>query len=518
MKSLSQLDNNIADFIESTFTKFADKPAFSCLGQTLSFAQIEQKSKALACYLQQHPDLSPGDRIVVQLPNLIQYPIAAYAVFRAGMVLVNTNPLYTPREMLHQFNDSGAKAVIILEDLLPKVTEIKAQTSLKLVITTKATDLLTQDLANAPEDCQAFNKILADFADKQLLPRPSNAFTDTSVLQYTGGTTGVSKGACLSHKNLLSNATQTFLRLQDGINKGEETFICPLPLYHIYALMVSTFIYFGRGCLSVLIPNPRDMDAFIAAMKPFKPTGMAGLNTLFVGLCNHPEFKEVDLSQLKLTISGGTALTTSAAELWFEHTGCTISEGYGLSETSPVLCLNQPGKEQIGTVGQPVEDTEIQLWDEDGNQVEEGEVVARGPQVMNGYWNMDEETDKVMQNGFFKTGDIGRFMPDGSLKIVDRLKDMIIVSGFNVYPNEIEDVLTQHDDVLEAAVIGEEDDKTGEKVCAYITLKQEASIDDISMYCKANLTGYKVPKKIVVMEELPKSTVGKILRRELRCA
>ena len=508
--------NDVADLIEDSLVKFAHRPAFSCLGQTLSFAEIDAKSKALAGWLQQQENLSPGDRIVIQLPNLNQYPIAAYAALRAGLVVVNTNPLYTPREMQHQFKDSGAKAIILLTDLLPKLTEIQANTDIELVVTTGAADLLTGDLT-APSGCVSFNQILSDNANGVLAPRPTITLDDNAVLQYTGGTTGVSKGACLTHRSIMANAEQTRVVLKEGCTEGEEIFICPLPLYHIYAFSVNMLVFATSGNLNILIPNPRDMDAFVQAIKPFKFTGFAGINTLFVGLCMHPEFKALDFSALKITISGGTALTSSAVNMWKETTGCSISEGYGLSETSPVVCFNTPGQERIGTVGKPVADTEVQLWDEDDQIVEEGQIVVRGPQVMAGYWNMPEETAKaISKDGFFKTGDVGVRLEDGTIKIVDRLKDMIIVSGFNVYPNEIEDVLSQHEAILEAAVIGEPDDKTGEKVCAYITVKSQVSESDIKAHCKVLLTPYKIPKKIVFMQELPKSSVGKLLRRELR--
>ncbi|WNC74247.1 AMP-binding protein [Thalassotalea psychrophila] len=509
--------SNIADLIEHSLVKFADKPAYSCFGQTLTYADIDAKSKALAVWLQQQPNLHVGDRIVIQLPNINQYPIAAYAAIRAGLVIVNTNPLYTTREMQHQFKDSGAKAIILLQDLLPKLNDVKAKTDIEYVITTAATDLLTKNLEVAPSGCFSFNQIVNNTELTELAPRTANSIKDTCVLQYTGGTTGVSKGACLSHENLMSNAVQTFSRLGASCQEQQEIFIAPLPLYHIYAFTINLMMLFNRGNLNVLIPNPRDLNAFVEAMKPFKFTGISGINTLFVGLCHNPEFKTLDFSTLKLTVSGGTALTSSAVNVWKEVTGCSISEGYGLSETSPVLCLNEPGKEVLGSVGKPVDATEIQLWDENDQVAEQGQIVARGPQVMSGYWNMAEETAKVLtKDGFFKTGDVGVRLENGEIKIVDRLKDMIIVSGFNVYPNEIEDVLTTHPKVLEAAVIGEEDDKTGEKVCAYITLTEQVCETEITQHCKSLLTAYKVPRKVVFMDELPKSTVGKILRRELR--
>jgi long-chain acyl-CoA synthetase len=508
---------HLADFIEDSLVKYAPNPAFSCMGQTMTFAQIDEKSKALACWFQQNEDLQAGDRVVIQLPNIIQYPIAAYAAIRAGLVVVNTNPLYTPREMEHQFKDSGAKAIVILQDLLPNLDKIKAKTGIMYVITTSATDLLTQTLDDAPSGCESFNQIIANNIGKSLQPRSQSTLDDLSVLQYTGGTTGVSKGACLSHKNLISNSLQTLKRIENSCLPGKEIFICPLPLYHIYAFTVNMLTFFNQGNLNVLIPNPRDLTAFINAMKPYKFTGFSGINTLFVGLCQLPEFKSLDFSELKLTISGGTALTTAAVTVWDDVTGCSISEGYGLSETGPVLCLNEPGQEVIGTVGKPLDNTEIELWDVDDKITDVGQIVARGPQVMSGYWNMPEETALVLTpDKFFKTGDVGTRLPNGCIQIVDRLKDLIIVSGFNVYPNEIEEVLSMHASVIEAAVVGKKDEKTGERVCAYITVSQDITKQEIVDFCKEQLTAYKVPKEIIVMAELPKSTVGKILRRELR--
>lgn len=511
---------NLATSIEQSLKNYADKPAYSCLGQTFSFAEIDQKSQALAYWLQQQPGLEQGDRIVIQLPNLTQFPIAAFAALRAGLVIVNTNPLYTTREMLHQFNDSGAKAIIILEDLLPKLNEIIDETQINTVICTKVTDLLTQAIGETPDNTTCLNQIIAENMNKPLEPRKSLSEDDICVLQYTGGTTGVSKGASLSHKNLLSNSEQIFQRLSNSINDGEEIVVAPLPLYHIYAFMLNLILFVQHGGMSILIPNPRDMDGFIKEISKHKFTTMSGLNTIFVGLCHNETFRNLDFSSYKLTISGGTALTSNAIELWKEVTNCSISEGYGLSETSPVLCLNEPGNEVYGSVGKPVFDTEIQLWDDNDEECDHGQIVARGPQVMQGYWNMPEQTDEVIKNGFFKTGDVGIRLENGEIKIVDRLKDMILVSGFNVYPNEIEDVLTQHPSILEAAVIGEPCEKSGEKVCAYITLTGDNVLDsaDVVAHCKKLLTGYKVPHKVVFMDELPKSTVGKILRRELRTA
>jgi long-chain acyl-CoA synthetase len=420
--------------------------------------------------------------------------------------------------MQHQFSDSGAKVLVILEDMLPKLTDIIANTQLQHVITTAITDFLAPSAAKDPR----YISLSAAITAGMTLPQPtaSAGLDDLAILQYTGGTTGVSKGAMLTHRSVLTNMLQVGERLGEHCQEAKETFICPLPLYHIYAFMVNMFLFFGKGNHSVLIANPRDIPAFVEAMKAHKMTGFAGLNTLFVGLSNYPPFTELDFSSLHLTLSGGTALTQQAADDWMRVTGCTITEGYGLSETSPVVSLNQPQGEILGTVGKPVIDTEVEIWDASGVPVadgEEGELVVRGPQVMQGYWNMPEETAKAISpSGFFKTGDIAIKQADGVLKIVDRLKDMIIVSGFNVYPNEVEGVLVQHPAVLEAAVVGAADAVSGERVHAYITVREPITSEDVIAFCKTQLTGYKVPKIITVLEELPKSSVGKVLRRELK--
>lgn len=513
---------SLADFIEDSLKKHSKSPAYSALGQTLSFAEIERKSRALAVWLQQYSGLNAGDRVIIQLPNLIQYPIAAYAILRAGMIIVNTNPLYTNREMLHQFNDSSAKAIIILSDLVPKLDAIIDETQIEQVIVTSAADLLTNDISYRHDSYKGLNKILQLDTPFILKPRSKSSADDVCVLQYTGGTTGVSKGACLSNKNIISAATQVITCLGSHIKPTEEVLACPLPLYHIYAFTVNIAAFFSQGNLSILIPNPKDLDAFVDALSPYKITGIAGINTLFVSLCQHDKFTALDFSALKTTISGGSTLTSTAMDIWKSTTGCTITEGYGLSESAGIVCINQPGNEHLGTVGPPTLGTEIQLWDKNNQQVSDdqsGEIAVRGPQIFKGYWNMPKESDDtISKHGFFKTGDIGIRLSDGCIKIIDRLKDMIIVSGFNVYPNEIEEVLTSHESIIEAAVIGEADEKTGEKVCAYITVNEPAMYDkaNIIKFCRENLTAYKIPKKITLMQQLPKSTVGKILRRELR--
>ncbi|WP_299599361.1 AMP-binding protein [uncultured Microbulbifer sp.] len=517
-RELSQRSANLADYIGRCLKRFHDKPAYHCLGQTLTFGEIEEKSLHLARWLQHHCGLEAGDRIAIQLPNITQYPIAAYAALRAGLVVVNTNPLYTPREMQHQFSDSGAKALVILADFVDKFEEIKSSTQIEHVLVTGPADLLGKAVP-APAGYYGFVDALERGSLCGDLVESTATREDIAVLQYTGGTTGVAKGASLTHANLLANTDQMLQRILQRGNEGEEIFVCPLPLYHIYAFTVNMLTFFGMGSLNVLIPNPRDIDGFVKMIAPFRFTGLAGLNTLFVGLCRHPEFKQLDFSALKMTFSGGTALTSSAAELWHQVTGCAVTEGWGLSETSPVICLNEFDREEIGTVGPVLENTEVQVWDEQGNPVsqgESGELVVRGPQVMQGYWNRPEATAEVMRDGFFRTGDVGLIQDNGNIRIVDRLKDMIIVSGFNVYPNEVEDVLCRHPQVIEAAVIGVPSEQTGEAVCAHLVVDGEINEQEVIDFCRTQLTAYKVPKQIVIQSELPKSTVGKILRRELR--
>lgn len=511
--------HSLADYIEETFQKYAPRPCYSALGQTKTFAEMDNLSARFANYLLNHTSLKPGDRIAIQLPNLIQHPIAVYGALRAGLIVVNTNPLYTPSEMQHQFNDSGSTALVILSDLLPKYQAIANHVNIITVIVTTPTQLLDNKPDNSV-DYPCYAEIFAQVSDPRLAGRPAGSLHDACILQYTGGTTGVSKGAQLSHLNVLSNSIQTLNRLGGTFVEGEELVVCPLPLYHIYAFTVCMMTFFAKGALVLLIPNPRDMNSFVQTLKPHKFTAFAGINTLFMGLCQHPEFGQLDFSKLHLTMSGGTALTGSAAQLWQQTTGCSVTEGYGLSETAPVLAFNIPGEEVIGSVGLPLDHTDIQMLDENDQAVadgEEGQIAAKGPQVMRGYWQRDDETAKVMTaTGYFKTGDIGVRLPNGCIKIVDRLKDMIIVSGFNVYPNEVEDVLCRHPNVLEAAVVGKPDDHSQERVCAYITVSGEVSSAELSAHCREFLTAYKIPKEFHVIDELPKSTVGKILRRELR--
>jgi long-chain acyl-CoA synthetase len=507
-------------FVEACRT-YASQPAFNCLGQDLTFAELEQKTRDFAAWLLSDGGLQAGDRLAVQLPNLIQYPVVAWGAIRAGVILVNTNPLYTERELVHQFNDSGAKKLVVLADLLPLVEKVIPQTGVEQVIVTNALDMIQPQPApdSSIASLVSLPEVLAAGADKAL-PDVSLSMDSTLVLQYTGGTTGVAKGAVLTHANFFACAKQVE-RAADIWEEGKEIFIAPLPIYHVYGFNTYLMGMIFRGGMSVLIPNPRDLDAMMTAMKPYRFTGFAGINTLFVSMLNHPMIGDVDFSALKLTISGGSALMMDVAKKWEQKTGCRISEGYGLSETAATVSFNRPGFQQVGTIGEPIPCTQVKIVDAEGEEVsegEEGELLARGPQIMRGYWNRPEATaEAIDEQGWFKTGDIAVRQPDGYLKIVDRKKDMIIVSGFNVYPNEIEDIASSHDGVLECAAVGVDDEKSGEAVKLFVVkANPDLTADNLRDHCRQQLTAYKVPKHIEFLEELPKSNVGKILRRELR--
>lgn len=528
---------SVIDVLDEACKKFADLPAFTSVGRTITYAELKQKADAFTAYLQQHTDLQPGDRIAVQLPNVVQFPVVVFGAMQAGLVVVNTNPLYTPKELEHQFNDAGVKAVVVFANMAANVEKVLPSTTIKHVIVTEIADFhspIKRLLINSvvkylkkmvPEyhlpQAQSLNKALALGAQHTPeIAKPKR--TDLAVLQYTGGTTGVAKGAMLTHANLIANMHQLKNRLDYLLKDGQEIFIAPLPLYHIYAFLIHAMTLVEYGAHSILIPNPRDLPNFVKELKKWRFTGFIGLNTLFSGLCNRDDFKEVDFSALKLTASGGMPLTHAAAERWLDITGCNVSEGYGLTETSPVVAFNPIGQEQIGTIGLAVDCTEVKIIDEDGQEVplgEPGMLCVKGPQVMRGYWQREQATQEVMTpDGFLITGDIATQQADGYLSIVDRAKDLIIVSGFNVYPTEVEDVITQHPSVLEAAAIGVEDEKTGEAVKVFLVLKADATLDEKAMhdFCKQNLAAYKVPKQYEVRQELPKTNVGKILRRALR--
>ncbi|MBT9570344.1 long-chain-fatty-acid--CoA ligase FadD2 [Pseudomonas umsongensis] len=535
---------SVIEVFERSCKKFADRPAFSNMGVTLTYAELERYSAAFAGYLQSHTDLMPGDRIAVQMPNVLQYPIAVFGALRAGLIVVNTNPLYTAREMRHQFKDSGARALVYLNMFGAKVQEVLPDTDIQYLIEAKMGDLMptakgwlvntlvskVKKMVPAYSLPQAISFKSALHQGKGKSIKPLNAgLKDIAVLQYTGGTTGLAKGAMLTHGNLVANMQQARACLSqfaaDGqalLREGQEVMIAPLPLYHIYAFTANCMCMMVTGNHNVLITNPRDIGGFIKELKNWRFSALLGLNTLFVALMDHPDFKTLDFSSLKLTNSGGTALVKATAERWEQLTGCRITEGYGLTETSPVACTNPYGDQsRIGTVGLPVPGTTLKVINDEGVEQplgERGELCIKGPQIMKGYWQKPEATNEVLDaEGWFKSGDIAVIDPDGFVRIVDRKKDMIIVSGFNVYPNEIEDVVMAHPKVANCAVIGVPDERSGEAVKLFVVAREAGvSLEELKAYCKENFTAYKVPKHIVLRESLPMTPVGKILRRELR--
>ena len=529
--------SSIIDLLEKCIKKYESQIAFECLGTSLTFQQLDHESTGFAAYLQQVCKLPTGTRIALQMPNLLQYPVAMLGALRAGMIVVNVNPLYTAREMKHQLEDSGAEAIVILANFAHNLVKIRAELPLKHVIVTQIGDMLgglkggvvnlvvkyvknmvpAYDLPGAV----TFKETLKLGKQATLQP-PTVGQQDVAFLQYTGGTTGVAKGAVLTHANLLANMGQISACMKVRLNEREETMITALPLYHIYALTVNCLSMLEIGAKNVLITNPRDMKGFIKELKKHPFTVITGVNTLYNALLHHPDFKTIDFSHLKVASAGGMAVQKFVAEQWKAATGVAIAEGYGLTETSPVLTTNHTdGTERIGTIGLPVPNTQILIADDEGKEVpigEPGEIYAKGPQIMREYWNRPEETSQVFtDDGWFKTGDVGVMNEDGFIKIVDRKKEMINVSGFNVYPNEIEDVVASHDKVLEVGAIGVPNERSTEVVKIFV-VKKDASLtaDELLAYCKENMTPYKVPKFIEFTDELPKSNVGKILRRMLR--
>ena len=526
---------SVTDVFLEACGKYGQKPAYSCMGQSLSFADMDRLTANFAAYLQNHTDLEVGDRIAIQLPNVLQFPIAAFGAMRAGMVVVNTNPLYTAREMEHQFNDSGAKALLILANMANLAEEVVPKTGIKHVLVTELADMhpfakrllintvvkRVKKLVPAYSLPQAVSFRDALAKGQNLTPTPvATNLDDTAVLQYTGGTTGVSKGAQLLHQNLVANMMQVRLATESVLDGDSEVVISPLPLYHIYAFTL-TLVMCDLGHEVVLIPNPRDIPGFVKEMSKHKFSSFAGLNTLFVALCNNKEFAELDFSYLKHTMSGGMALTQSAADMWRNVTGCEVMEGYGLTETAPVVSINPYEDIRIGTIGKVVQGTEVKVIGEDGTDLgfdQEGELCVKGPQVMAGYWQRPEATADVLDDeGWFKTGDVAILAEDGFIRLVDRIKDMIIVSGFNVYPNEIDDIGSQHPGIVECAAVGIPNEVTGETVKLFVVKADPAlTEDEVIAHCRENLTPYKVPKEIEFRDELPKTNVGKILRRALR--
>ena len=528
---------NVQAVLKQSCERFANKPAFSNLGKTITYGELYELSGAFAAWLQLHTDLQPGDRIAVQLPNVLQYPVAVFGAMRAGLIVVNTNPLYTVREMEHQFNDSGAKALVCLANMAHLAEKVVPKTQVKHVIVTEVADLLpplkrllinsvikyvkkmvpAYHLPNAIK----FNDVLSK-GRGQAVKEASPANSDVAVLQYTGGTTGVAKGAMLTHRNLIANMLQCKALMGSNLHEGCEILITPLPLYHIYAFTFHCMPMMLIGNHNILISNPRDLPAMVKELSKWKFSGFVGLNTLFVALCNNQEFRNLDFSSLKVTLSGGMALQLAVAERWKEVTNCSICEGYGMTETSPVATVNPISNIQIGTIGIPVPSTLCKVIDDAGNELplgEVGELCVKGPQVMKGYWQRQEATDEMLDaEGWLKTGDIAIIQPDGYMRIVDRKKDMILISGFNVYPNELEDVLVGLPGVLQCAAIGIPDEKSGESIKVFVVPKPGVTLtkEQVMEHMRANLTGYKVPRSVEFRDVLPTTNVGKILRRELR--
>lgn len=508
----------IADF-EASCRENHSKPAFHCLGKTISFAELERLSANFAAYLLGEGGLQPGDRMAIQLPNCLQYPIVAWGALRAGVVIVNTNPMYTKHELTHQLNDSGAKAMVVLADLLGLHADVISESEVDLLIATHVLDL--HDDMPVWEAQTASAKKLNDVLEvaEQCAPvQVEVTMASPALLQYTGGTTGRAKGAVLCHGNLFAAVKQSEGNSLEGSN---DLIIAPLPIYHIFGFAVYMLAGVLQGGQSVLIPDPRNTDYLVDIMANNPFTGFAAVNTMFIALMSHPKFDEIDFSHLKTVIAGGAALVPEVAREWKRRTGSDIDEGYGLSETASVLCCNGTNGQRMGTVGRPLMAQEICVIDEAGKRLQEGEageLCVRGPQVMCGYWNQPEASKDVLDGeGWFRTGDVAVVDADGFVRIVDRIKDMILVSGFNVYPNEVEAVLYDHPDVIECAVIGVQESLSGEAVKAVIVRSNpELTSSDLIMHCRNFLTAYKVPKFVEFRDELPKSNVGKILRRELR--
>ncbi|KJH65886.1 long-chain-fatty-acid--CoA ligase [Chromobacterium violaceum] len=528
---------SVTEVFDRSVKKFSARPAMACMDKVLSYAELDALSGRFASFLQHRLGLKKGDRVAVMMPNLLQYPIAVFGTLRAGGAVVNVNPLYTPRELEHQLKDSGAETIVILENFAGVLEQVLPRTQVKNVVVASIGEMLgilKGTLVNfvvrkvkkmvppwrIPGHVR-FSDALSIGAAK---PYDKVALTheDVAFLQYTGGTTGVAKGAVLLHKNIVANMLQASAWVGTLVREGQEVIVTALPLYHIFSLTANLMVFTEIGALNVLITNPRDIPGFVKELRKYPITCITGVNTLFNALLNHPEFSKLNFSTWRLTLGGGMAVQKAVADKWKAVTGVPLVEAYGLTETSPAACINPMDlKEYNGTIGLPVPSTEIEIRDAEGRPVapgEQGELCIRGPQVMRGYWNRPDETAKVLgADGFLATGDMAVLTPEGYVKLVDRKKDMILVSGFNVYPNEIEDVVAGHPDVLEVACIGVPDDKSGEVVKVFVVKKNPALTDkDIIRYCRENLTGYKVPKLVEFRSELPKTNVGKILRRALR--
>ncbi len=529
--------SSISDVFRQSVEKFAHQPAFQNMGKTLTYAEVGKLAEDFASYLQNVLKLPRGERVAIMLPNLLQYPIALFGILQAGLVAVNTNPLYTPRELEHQLKDSGATTIIVLENFANTLELVLPRTQIKHVIVASVGEMFgffKGTLMNFV--LRKIKKMVPEYRISGAIPfqttlKEGAAHTfrpvtltreDTALLQYTGGTTGVAKGAVLSHGNICANMLQAKEWIKNQLREGKETVIAALPLYHIFALTVNLMIFTNAGSKIILITNPRDMKGFIGELKKERISVFIGVNTLFNGMVNQPDFAAVDFSNLRLTLGGGMATQKAVAEKWKKITGTPIVEAYGLTEASPGVCCNPLNIEAYsGGIGLPVPSTEVELRDADGKEVpvgQPGELWVRGPQVMKGYWNRPEETAKTIDaRGFLETGDIAVMDEKGWLKLVDRKKDLIVVSGFNVYPNEIEEVISHNDKVMEVACIGVPNEKTGEALKVFV-VKKDPSLtkEELIEFCRTELTAYKVPKDIEFRDELPKSNVGKILRRELR--
>ena len=530
--------SSVKELIEESCKKYSNQPAFTNMGREMSFGELEQQSRYFATYLQKVAGLERGDRIALMMPNILQYPVGVAGALRAGFVVVNVNPLYTPRELKHQLIDSGAKAILIVENFTHTLEQVIGDTEIKVVITTQLGDMLgfpKSALVNfavktVKKLVPAWNIPGSTTLKKALAEGKWRTLDDVDLtheniafLQYTGGTTGLSKGAVLTHGNMIANVEQSRTWLGKNQVSGNEIVITALPLYHIFALTANCLLFMRIGGNNILITNPRDFPGFVKELKKYRFTFISGVNTLFNALLHTPGFSDVDFSALQVTLGGGMAVQEAVAKHWKEVTGNTLVQAYGLTETSPAACINPlaEGVEFNGSIGLPISSTDASIRDDDGAELpigEVGEICIRGPQVMAGYWQQPEETDKVMiEGGWFRTGDMGRMDERGYIFVEDRKKNMILVSGFNVYPNEIEAVAVMHEKVLEAAAIGKPDEKSGEVVQLFVVKKDpDLTADEIIAHCRENLTGYKVPREIIFRDELPKTNVGKILHRELR--
>lgn len=520
---------------DDSFAKYKKRPAYANMGQKITFEEVDQLSTQFAAYLQSR-GLEKGDRIALMMPNLLQYPIALFGAMRAGLVVVNTNPLYTPREMKHQFTDAGVKAIVVAENFGANLEKIIGETNIKVIISTSIGEMMgfgkrqlvnfmVRTVKGMVPKYSLPNEIKFSDALKQgkkfQLAKHQGSPDEVILLQYTGGTTGVSKGAMLTNRNLVANMQQIRAMLSAALDDSGADVLCPLPMYHIFAFTVNTLAMMSIGACSVLITNPRDISTITKAFKDHNISLITGVNTLFNAMLNDQKFTQLDFSSLKAAVGGGMAVQRVVAEKWQQVTGCPLVEGYGMTETSPVSSCNPAdGSGRIGTIGLPAPSTDMRIVDDQGNILgpnEVGELHVKGPQVMKGYYNRPEETAKVLKDGWMSTGDIAKMHDDGYFQIVDRKKDMILVSGFNVYPNEVEDVVATHPKVLEVAAVGIPHEKSGEVVKIFVVKKEKSlNEEELKAFCKENLTGYKCPKAIEFREELPKTNVGKILRRKLR--